>query len=41
MSQEIKTNRLSIYLIKDEYADHASILKNHSSLETKTIEGIG
>ncbi len=41
MSEEIYTNKLSIYLIKEDYHDHEDILKDHSELTKEEIEGIG
>ncbi len=35
------TNHVSIYLIKQEFTDHQSILKSHSSLKSKTIPNVG
>lgn len=34
-------NKLSIYLIKDEYSKHSDILKDYTTLESKKINGIG
>lgn len=41
MSEKVKTNRLSIYLIKSTFSDHGDILKDSSKLESQEIEGIG
>lgn len=35
------TNRLNIYLIKDDFSTHDSILREIDSLESKQIEGVG
>ncbi len=42
MAQKIATNKLSIYLIKNEYTEHGDILKDSSSsLKHKKVAGIG
>ena len=41
MAQKVTTNRLSIYLIKDEFAAPQQILKNYDSLQLKKIDGVG
>ena len=38
---KIPTNKLSIYLIKEEYSEHKSILKSLDQLCTVPIDGIG
>ena len=38
---KIPTNKLSIYLIKDEYSDPKDILKDCSNLESQEIDGVG
>jgi len=38
MSDEIKTNRLNIFLIKEELTDHAEILKDLKNLKTKKFD---
>jgi len=35
------TNKLSVYLIKEEFTDHAAILKEHASLQFKKIPNVG
>jgi len=37
----IPVNKLSVYLIKEEYTDHETILKNHASLNSKDIDDVG
>jgi hypothetical protein len=39
--EDIKTNKLSIYLIKEEYSDVGLILKNADVLESQSIPGLG
>lgn len=41
MSQEISTNKLSVYLIKEEYSEHKDILKKFDTLQSKTIDNAG
>lgn len=41
MSAEVQTNKLSIYLIKERYSDHAQILKKSDVLSVKQIDGVG
>lgn len=41
MSQEIPTNRLSVYLIKEEYSEHKDILKKIGTLQSKNVKGVG
>lgn len=41
MSQEIPTNKLSIYLIKEEYSEHKDIFKKFDTLQSKTIDNAG
>ena len=41
MSQEIPTNKLSVYLIKEEYSEHKDILKKIDTLQSKDVNGIG
>ena len=41
MSEKIKTNRLSVYLIKGNFSDHGDILKNIENLQSRDIEGTG
>ncbi len=41
MNQEIPTNKLSIYLIKEEYSEHKDILKKFDTLQSKTINNVG
>ncbi len=38
---DIKTNKLSIYLIKDEYSKHEEILKDKNNLSSQEITDIG
>lgn len=38
MNKEIKTNRFSVYLIKERYTEHKKILKNINELELKKID---
>lgn len=38
---KIPTNKLSIYLIKDEYSDPKDILKDLSKLQSQEIDGVG
>lgn len=38
MNKEIKTNRFSVYLIKDRYTEHIKILKNINELELIKID---
>jgi len=37
MSQEIPTNKLSVYLIKEEYSEHKDILKKIDTLQTHPL----
>ena len=41
MSQEIPTNKLSVYLIKEEYSEHKDILKKIDTLQSKNVNGVG
>jgi uncharacterized protein (TIGR04141 family) len=41
MKSDTKTNKLSIYLIKEEYSDIDAILKNAAGLESQSIDGVG
>src|SRR5438876_12418622 len=41
MKNNNKNNRLSVYLIKEEYSDINDILKNTDALESRPIEGVG
>jgi len=38
---KIRSNHLSIYLIKEDYTDHKVILKNHALLNSKKIDNTG
>jgi uncharacterized protein (TIGR04141 family) len=38
---KVPINKLSLYLIKEEYTDHVAILKDHASLKSKNIPGVG
>lgn len=38
---ETPTNKLSIYLIKEEYSEHKDILKKIDALKSKDVNGIG
>ncbi|KKR85976.1 MAG: hypothetical protein UU35_C0023G0011 [Candidatus Uhrbacteria bacterium GW2011_GWC2_41_11] len=39
--QKIPSNKLAVYLVKEEFTDHTAILKKHDTLQTKTVEGVG
>jgi len=41
MSPETATNKLSIYLIKEDYSEHKEILKNIDKFQSKDIAGAG
>ena len=41
MSQEIPANKLSVYLVKEEYSEHKDILKKFDTLQSKNIDGVG
>lgn len=41
MSQKIPTNKLSVYLIKEEYSEHKDILKKFDTLQSKNVDGVG
>ena len=36
---KIQSNKLTVYLIKEEFIDHSVILKEHDTLQTKRSEG--
>lgn len=38
---KVPTNKLSIYLVKEEYSEHKDILKGLNSLKTKSLSGVG
>lgn len=38
---KIPMNHLSVYLIKEDFTDHESILKDHASLKSKDIPNVG
>jgi uncharacterized protein (TIGR04141 family) len=38
---EIPTNKLSVYLIKEEYPEHKDILKKIDTLQKKDVNGVG
>ena len=38
MTKKTKKNRLSVYLVKEEYWDTDAILKNANGLESRVIE---
>lgn len=38
---DISTNKLSVYLIKEEYPEHKDILKKFDTLQSKNINGVG
>lgn len=35
------TNKLSVYLIKEEYSEHKNILKKFDTLQSKNVNGVG
>lgn len=37
---EIPTNRLSVYLIKEEYSEHKDILKKFDTLQIKDVNRV-
>ncbi|MFA5178525.1 MAG: TIGR04141 family sporadically distributed protein [Candidatus Paceibacterota bacterium] len=39
--QKTPSNKLAVYLIKEEFTDHAAILKKHDTLQTKTVDDVG
>jgi len=41
MSQEIPANKLSVYLVKEEYSEHKDILKKFDTLQSKNVNGAG
>lgn len=41
MIQEIPTNKISIYLIKEKYFNHKDILNDFDLLQSKIIDGVG
>ncbi len=41
MRESLPKNKLSIYLIKEEYSAHKDILKKFGTLESKIIDGVG
>ena len=38
---DVPTNKLSVYLIKEEYSEYKDILKKFDTLQTKDVNGVG